>query len=154
MRLASFVASGVQTYGTVKEEGVVDVGARTDVVDLKAAITRFTPNDWAQFNDLAVDYALDDISWLPVITDPDKILCVGINYVPHIKETGREPPEHPWLFVRFPNSLVGHGSPIVPTQRLTSVRLRRRTGGDYFQTCAPCATRKCVRLCCWIQLLQ
>ncbi|MCO4811650.1 MAG: fumarylacetoacetate hydrolase family protein [Gammaproteobacteria bacterium] len=38
-----------------------------------------------------------------------KILCVGVNYRPHIEEMGREIPEHPVVFVRFPGSLVNAG---------------------------------------------
>ena len=41
-----------------------------------------------------------------------KLLCVGINYLPHIKEMGRERPERPVLFVRFGDSVVGHGQPL------------------------------------------
>ena len=113
MRLASFMASGVRTFGIVKDNGVIDAGAKTEAQDLKQALIRFSPEDWERLDALNIDHGIDEISWLPVITNPDKILCVGINYIPHIKETGREPPEYPWLFVRFPNSLVGHGTPIV-----------------------------------------
>jgi len=38
-----------------------------------------------------------------------KILCVGVNYRPHIEEMGREIPEYPVVFVRFPGSLVNDG---------------------------------------------
>ena len=42
-----------------------------------------------------------------------KILCVGVNYRPHIEEMGREVPEYPVVFVRFPESVVGNGEPII-----------------------------------------
>lgn len=42
-----------------------------------------------------------------------KVLCVGVNYRPHIKEMGRDIPDHPVVFVRFPDSLVGNGEAIV-----------------------------------------
>ncbi len=42
-----------------------------------------------------------------------KILCVGVNYRPHIEEMGREIPEFPVVFVRFPGSLVGDGEPML-----------------------------------------
>ncbi len=42
-----------------------------------------------------------------------KILCVGVNYRPHIEEMGREVPDYPVVFVRFPESLVRNGEPIV-----------------------------------------
>jgi 2-keto-4-pentenoate hydratase/2-oxohepta-3-ene-1,7-dioic acid hydratase in catechol pathway len=43
---------------------------------------------------------------------PGKILCIGLNYLPHILETGREKPEKPTIFTRYPSSVVGHGTPI------------------------------------------
>ena len=42
-----------------------------------------------------------------------KILCVGVNYRPHIEEMGREIPEYPVVFVRFASSLVGDGEPVI-----------------------------------------
>lgn len=42
-----------------------------------------------------------------------KILCVGVNYRPHIEEMGREIPEYPVVFVRFESSLVGDGEPVI-----------------------------------------
>ena len=42
-----------------------------------------------------------------------KVLCVGVNYRPHIEEMGREVPEHPVVFVRFPDSLVENGDAII-----------------------------------------
>jgi 2-keto-4-pentenoate hydratase/2-oxohepta-3-ene-1,7-dioic acid hydratase in catechol pathway len=50
---------------------------------------------------------LGDVTVLPPVTDPGKILCVGLNYLDHIAETGRERPLHPVVFTRFADSLVG-----------------------------------------------
>jgi len=44
---------------------------------------------------------------------PQKILCVGVNYRPHIEEMGREVPDYPVVFTRFPSSLVGPGEPVI-----------------------------------------
>ncbi|AWK74343.1 hypothetical protein CBI38_25085 [Rhodococcus oxybenzonivorans] len=56
---------------------------------------------------------LDEITrWLPPVTDPRRILCVGFNYHNHAVEMDKEPPLYPTFFVRFPSSLVGHGEPI------------------------------------------
>ena len=51
--------------------------------------------------------------YLPVIPDPDKTLCVGVNYRPHAEEMGRPLPGRPLLFVRFPSAQVGHREPLV-----------------------------------------
>jgi 2-keto-4-pentenoate hydratase/2-oxohepta-3-ene-1,7-dioic acid hydratase in catechol pathway len=55
----------------------------------------------------------DEVVFEPVIPNPDKILCVGINYVNHQAETGQPKPERPVIFTRFANSQVGHSRPMV-----------------------------------------
>jgi 2-keto-4-pentenoate hydratase/2-oxohepta-3-ene-1,7-dioic acid hydratase in catechol pathway len=54
-----------------------------------------------------------EIAWLPVIPNPDKILCIGLNYEMHRKETGRSEVENPTVFGRFANSQTGHLADIV-----------------------------------------
>lgn len=59
------------------------------------------------------DYLHDEVRWRPVIPQPGKILCVGLNYLRHAAEGGREKPPHPVLFVRFASSVVGHEASLV-----------------------------------------
>lgn len=54
-----------------------------------------------------------DVEFLPPIERPDKIICVGINFLEHADEVASAPtPDYPSLFVRFASSQVGHGVPI------------------------------------------
>jgi len=55
----------------------------------------------------------EDVTFLPPITDPEKILCIGFNYHGHLVETGTVLPEYPSIFVRFPSSQVGHDQAII-----------------------------------------
>jgi len=57
--------------------------------------------------------ALSDIEWQAVIPDPAKILCVGLNYENHRKETGRAVVAHPTIFTRYADSQTGHEADIV-----------------------------------------
>src|SRR5690606_9240490 len=57
--------------------------------------------------------ALSDVTLLSPIPNPDKILCIGLNYMTHIKETGREAPNKPSIFTRYPSSVVGHDVDLV-----------------------------------------
>jgi acylpyruvate hydrolase len=60
--------------------------------------------------------ALADVApqqWAPVVPRPAKIVCVGLNYAHHIREMGRELPEHPTLFAKYPEALIGPYDPIV-----------------------------------------
>ncbi len=52
-------------------------------------------------------------NWLPVIPNPGKILCVGLNYEKHRQETGRAVVANPTIFTRFADSQTGHGKAIV-----------------------------------------
>ncbi len=56
---------------------------------------------------------LASVALAPVLPDPDKILCVGLNYEMHRKETGRDEVQHPTIFTRFANSQLGHGQPMI-----------------------------------------
>jgi 2-keto-4-pentenoate hydratase/2-oxohepta-3-ene-1,7-dioic acid hydratase in catechol pathway len=56
---------------------------------------------------------LSDVTLLPPIPDPAKILCVGVNYEMHRQETKRETVGHPTLFTRFADTLVAHGAAVV-----------------------------------------
>src|SRR5260370_11038108 len=55
----------------------------------------------------------DAIEHLPPLPVPPKIICVGLNYADHTKESPYEQPAYPTLFPRFASSLIGHGAPLV-----------------------------------------
>lgn len=109
MRLMSFEADGKASWGVVEGDSVVDCGARAPT--LRAALTDLK----AATADLAglPRHALSAVTYLPPIPDPEKIICVGLNYLTHILEGGREPPKQPTIFTRWANSQVGHGEPII-----------------------------------------
>jgi acylpyruvate hydrolase len=56
---------------------------------------------------------LDGVRLLPPVPDPEKIICLGLNYRDHAAEAGRDIPEHPLWFGKFTNSLIGDGEAIV-----------------------------------------
>lgn len=58
-------------------------------------------------------YDPENVTYLPPILNPGKVLCLGLNYYSHIKELGARVPERPYVFTKFATSLVGHKSPIV-----------------------------------------
>ncbi|GGC89526.1 2-hydroxyhepta-2,4-diene-1,7-dioate isomerase [Thalassobacillus devorans] len=53
-----------------------------------------------------------EVEWGPCVTDPEKIICVGLNYRRHADETGASYPESPILFSKFNNTLTGHNNDI------------------------------------------
>lgn len=113
MRLVSFLrADGSASYGTTDGITIRDAGAELSGTysDLRAVIAAGALADLAG---VGAEIAMDDVTLLPPVTNPDKILCIGLNYLTHIKETGRDRPRHPAIFTRYPSSLVGHGTPLV-----------------------------------------
>jgi len=116
MRLLSFERKGRRGFGVVVGQGVVDAAARLagKPGGLREALAAGASPELARLANAAPDFSLDEIVFAPVIPDPAaKVLCVGINYLPHIQEMGRERPERPVLFVRFLDSIVGHGQPLL-----------------------------------------
>jgi len=109
MKLMSFRADGIVSWGVVAGGMVVDFGSRAP--SLRAALTAL-PALTADAAGLP-RHALEAVTFLPPIPDPDKIICVGLNYLTHILEGGREPPKQPTIFTRWANTQVGHGQPMI-----------------------------------------
>lgn len=113
MRLVSFTTkSGHTSYGTVEGDTVLDAGAvlKDRFSDLRAVLE----NDAVQeLKGKGEAIPLADVTLLPPIGNPEKILCVGLNYLSHIEETGRPRPSQPALFTRYPSSLIGHNQPLI-----------------------------------------
>jgi len=114
MRLASFVQDGRRTYGIVVRDGVIDLGSRIrEASSLRDLLELDLVQRAQSFAALEADWPLDQIAFDPVITNPDKIICVGLNYHDHVVETNRTVTERPVLFSRFSGSQVGHEQPLV-----------------------------------------
>lgn len=64
-------------------------------------------------NPKAVKYAANAVKLLPPVPNPNKILCIGLNYRDHAIEGNRPIPPEPVLFGKFPNTLIAHGEPII-----------------------------------------
>jgi len=110
MRYVSFTRpDGTAAYGVLDGEAVHDLAHGGAPVDLKAAIAAGTLASLPK----GATFALADITLLPVIPNPEKILCVGLNYATHVAETGREQKEHPAIFTRWADSLIADGAPMV-----------------------------------------
>ena len=82
MKFLSFSKDGNSSFGALVEGGVVDLGARHGGLrDLRDAIRAERLGELiAEANDTAADYSLDDITFLPTIPNPEKIICIGVNY--------------------------------------------------------------------------
>jgi 2-keto-4-pentenoate hydratase/2-oxohepta-3-ene-1,7-dioic acid hydratase in catechol pathway len=119
MKLITFERAGRASYGAVKDDGVVDLGARLgpeapaliDMIGWSGALAR--ARDMAARE--APDFALADVRLERPVPRPAKILCIGINYLDRNAEynDGTEQPKYPSVFLRTSASLVAHGEPLV-----------------------------------------
>jgi len=116
MKYISFTHLGQASYGVLRDDGIVDLGAcfGSRAPDLKSLLAT---DGLAQAVELAAKrtatLALSDVCLLPVIPNPGQIVCVGLNYADHVQETGRIVTESPTLFLRVPQSQVGHAQDIM-----------------------------------------
>jgi 2-keto-4-pentenoate hydratase/2-oxohepta-3-ene-1,7-dioic acid hydratase in catechol pathway len=115
VRWISFEKAGRASYGVVVGDGVVDVGSRRPndrtLRDLLASGQLTAAG--AEAAKQKPDHVLRDVTYLPVIPNPDKILCVGINYKAHQEETGRQATSHPTIFLRLAQAQIGHEQPMI-----------------------------------------
>lgn len=126
MRWLSFLRDGNETFGYVVvasdgSEGVVDAGSRSEFVSLREAIAADALTHLSSSCGDQVDVPLADIDYLPTITDPAKIMCVGLNYKAHQEETGRGGEGYPTIFVRFADAQMGHNAPMIQPLESTSL---------------------------------
>ena len=112
MKFTTFEHAGKQSYGAVVGEGIFDLGGR--FADLRALLAADALDDLrGALKGVEPDFGLDEVTFLPVIPNPDKILCIGLNYETHRAETGRPATEHPAVFTRFTDTQIGHRQPIL-----------------------------------------
>lgn len=120
MKLLSFVLDGLETWGAVVGDGVVDLGRRIPGCPTLAdyiASGRYLQAE-KDVQGLAADAPLAGLAYLPVIPKPEKIVCAVRNYMDHHQEVlaagmQRELSEEPPIFLRVWRSQVAHGRPIV-----------------------------------------
>ncbi len=114
MRFTTFLHDGRPTLGVVDGDGVVSLG--TDLRAALAAGTDLLTAGRAALTSAAPRLPLASLTLAPLVPEPGKTICLGLNYFDHAKEGGRtEKPDYPWFFYRGKSSLMGHGAPgVVP----------------------------------------
>ena len=117
MKIVSFETGGKPSFGIAKGRTVIDMMGRIEGATVAEDL--LTPGLQAKAAAIVAtadgDYTLDDVTLNIPVTNPEKILCIGINYANRIEEYGDTTPlqEYPSMFFRVPGSFVGHNVPIV-----------------------------------------
>jgi len=117
MKIVSYERNGAASVGVIVGTGVADIGARLGVGSLREMLQRGLLENIRGLT-LEAEHELDAVRLLPVVPDPRHIICVGVNYLDHLKEVqaagvSRPPPKEPSLFIRLADSLVAHGAPLL-----------------------------------------
>jgi 2-keto-4-pentenoate hydratase/2-oxohepta-3-ene-1,7-dioic acid hydratase in catechol pathway len=112
MKFASFRLGNVETFGCLLDGRLYDLGGRlgAEVTNLRDAIAQDVLRSEAVVRGAITGdgYAPDKVEFLPLIPNPAKIICIGMNYREHVGETnGKETPV-PGFFLRASESLIGH----------------------------------------------
>ena len=122
MRFISFDHKGHSTVGVVldaKSDQFVDLSILGTSLPTELAALISTPNGLkdayaaAQSAPASALKSIKNVHLLPLITNPSKIVCMGLNYADHAKEGGNARPEFPSFFLRGPSSMVGHHQSII-----------------------------------------
>lgn len=115
MKFATYMHDGAARWGIVAGGGVADVGRefRGHYPTLRDAIAADALAEAAAAAQGQPVVPLDAVTFLPVIPNPDKIICAGVNYEEHRIETNRERTDHPTIFLRLAASQIGHGEDIL-----------------------------------------
>lgn len=116
MKLVTFQHGNAVHYGAVKANRVIDLSTRLghSFPDIISFIAQGgLPMAASLLQTEMGDYAFDDVELLPVVPNPGKIFCIGLNYADHVAEAskklgGREIPTKPMVFARWPESLTAH----------------------------------------------
>ncbi len=123
MAFVSFIAEGRATYGIARPDGVFDLGRHLGAAfpDLRSLLTAQSLGLIAALPEpTTTDYATGQFTYLPILPNPSKILCVGLNYEDHRVETKRPVANYPTLFTRFADTLTGHNTPMLLPASSTS----------------------------------
>ncbi len=121
MKLVSYLLDDGVHYGVVKGKKVVDLRTRLPYADFVSFIAAGAQGQAQKLlNSEDGDYEYDRLTLLPVVPNPGKIICIGINYEDHRVEAGRDRTENPMVFARFAESQTAHRRPIKRAPRVST----------------------------------
>ena len=117
MRYLSFEIAGRASYGLVEGDKVIDLGKQLgpEFPDFRSLVTAQKTGEAQRLSGSPADYSLQDLNLRIPVPNPGKIICVGVNYPDRNAEyqDGSQQPKYPSLFMRTPQSLVGHERPLM-----------------------------------------
>jgi 2-keto-4-pentenoate hydratase/2-oxohepta-3-ene-1,7-dioic acid hydratase in catechol pathway len=111
MKILQYFDSNQIRLGVLDEEMIYPLDFKGDMLDFilqSSSVKR-----------ISAPVPADSIEYVPVLTRPSKIVCVGLNYLDHIRESHGKVPDKPILFSKFSTSLIGHNKEILWSTNIT-----------------------------------
>ena len=114
MRLVTYRGEGDERAGVQTAAGVLDAARLLglDDISVRELIAAGRLTELAGQVESGGAEPIADPELLPPLPDPDKIVCIGLNYRSHAAEAGIDPPEHPTFFAKFRNALAAPGATV------------------------------------------
>ena len=113
MKLLTFEHGGSASWGALAGDRVADLGAATGYPGIVDMLRADALAEVAAAVASAPRVPLSGIAWLPVLGHPAKLICIGLNYMVHVREMNRAVPTVPSLFLKYHDALVGHDREVV-----------------------------------------
>jgi acylpyruvate hydrolase len=118
VKFTTYLRDSQPRLGLVEGDAVIDLAdAQPDVPpDLRAALLAGVDLGAAAMaaqRSQTKRLPLASLRLAPLVVQPGKTICLGLNYFDHAQEGGREKPDYPWFFFRGASSLLGHGEPLL-----------------------------------------
>ncbi len=142
MHLVTFLAGGQTRWGAARGDTIIDLNlARAMMLASKGAEAKYLADDLLGFIRAGEDardaanetleflgsrtidgivFRADAVKYLAPLSNPSKVVAVGLNYWDHIREHGGDPPAYPILFPKFSSAIIGQGDAITWDARMTS----------------------------------
>jgi 2-keto-4-pentenoate hydratase/2-oxohepta-3-ene-1,7-dioic acid hydratase in catechol pathway len=112
MRFISYRQQGIYSWGALEGDKIFDLSNVASSL-MSAIASSSLPQSSDDIEKDRLNLALSDITLLPPITEPRRIICIGQNYAAHRDEMGGASTSSPLIFTRFPSSIVGHNEVLI-----------------------------------------
>ena len=112
MRFVSYLQQGIYSWGALEGDKIFDLSNVASSL-MSAIASSSLPQSSDDIEKDGLNLALSDITLLPPIPEPRRIICIGQNYAAHRDEMGGASTSSPLIFTRFPSSIVGHNEVLI-----------------------------------------
>lgn len=155
MKFVTFKADGQTRIGAFDGATVTELSSLpAGVTDLRGLLAEVAPADLAKVEAKGKTWDLADVELLPVIPNPNKIICVGVNYRSHREETGQDPNLKPTIFTRFADTQIAHGAVVTHPSATDSFDYEGELAVIIGRDAKKCCCGRCVECCCWLCPIQ